>query len=142
MSPFQRRCLKATPFAPRLKSRPCGPRNHAPMLAWSSSATGRSSRTARWSPSAAAPPSCAAADPRSSPPEAPMRSLIIAPADEKRLAEALASGAHAVVVNLALAPVEKRAAARAAAARFLKEARARDGGPALVVGVDALDSGE
>ena len=71
-----------------------------------------------------------------------MRSLIITPADEKRLAEALASGAHAVVVNLALARVEKRAAARAAAARFLKEARARDGGPALVVGVDALDSGE
>ena len=71
-----------------------------------------------------------------------MRSLLIAPADEKRLAEALASGADAVIVDLALAAPEKRAAARAAAARFLKQARARDGAPALVIGVNALDSGE
>jgi citrate lyase subunit beta / citryl-CoA lyase len=71
-----------------------------------------------------------------------MRSLIIAPADEKRLAEALASGANALIVDLALAAPEKRAAARAAAARFLKEARAPGGGPALVIGVNALDSGE
>ena len=53
-----------------------------------------------------------------------MRSLIVAPADEKRLAEALASGADALVVDLAIAPPDQRAAARAAAARFLKEARA------------------
>ena len=72
----------------------------------SSSITARSSRTARWSPNAGAPPSCAAADPRSSPPEAPMRSLLIAPADEKRLAEALASGADAIIVDLALAAPE------------------------------------
>jgi citrate lyase subunit beta / citryl-CoA lyase len=71
-----------------------------------------------------------------------MRSLLIAPADEKRLAEALASGADAVIVDLALAAPEKRAAARAAAARFLKQARARGGAPALVIGVNALDSGE
>ena len=71
-----------------------------------------------------------------------MRSLIIAPADEKRLAEALKSGADAVIVDLALAPPEKRAAARAVAARFLKQARARRGGPALVVSVHALDLGE
>ena len=71
-----------------------------------------------------------------------MRSLIIAPADEKRLAEALASGAGAVVVDLALASPEKRTAARAVAARFLKQARAQSGGPALVVGVNGLDSGE
>jgi citrate lyase subunit beta / citryl-CoA lyase len=71
-----------------------------------------------------------------------MRSFLIAPADEKRLAEALASGAGAVIVDLALAAPEKRAAARAAAARFLKQARARDGAPALVIGVNALDSGE
>ena len=71
-----------------------------------------------------------------------MRSLIVAPADEKRLAEALASGADALVVNLALATPDQRPAARAAAARFLKAARARGGGPALIVGVNALDSGE
>jgi len=71
-----------------------------------------------------------------------MRSLLIAPADEKRLAEALASGAGAVIVDLALAAPEKRAAARVAAARFLKQARAREGAPALVIGVNALDSGE
>ncbi len=71
-----------------------------------------------------------------------MRSLIIAPADEKRLAEALVSGADAVIVDLALAAPEKRAATRATAAQFLKQARARGGGPALVVGVSALDSGE
>jgi citrate lyase subunit beta/citryl-CoA lyase len=70
-----------------------------------------------------------------------MRSLIVAPADEKRLAEALASGADALVVDLALAAPDQRPAARAAAARFLKEPRAR-GGPALIVGVDALASGE
>jgi len=71
-----------------------------------------------------------------------MRSLIIAPADEKRLAEALASGAGAVIVDLDRAAPEKKAAARAAAARFLGQARAAGGGPALVVGVNALDSGE
>jgi len=71
-----------------------------------------------------------------------MHSLIIAPPDEKRLAEALASGAGAVVVDLAGAAPETRAAARARAARFLKEARARGGATALVVGVNALDSGE
>lgn len=71
-----------------------------------------------------------------------MRSLVIAPPEEKRLAEALASGADAVIVDLGLVPPEKRAAARAAADRFLREARARGGGPGLVVGVNALDSGE
>ena len=71
-----------------------------------------------------------------------MRSLIIAHADEKRVAEALASGADAVVVDLALAPPGERAAARARAARFLKEARAEAGRSELVVGVNALESGE
>jgi citrate lyase subunit beta/citryl-CoA lyase len=71
-----------------------------------------------------------------------MRSLVIAPPEEKRLAEALASGADALIVDLAIVRPEKRASARAAAARFLREARARGGGPALVVGVNALDSGE
>ncbi len=71
-----------------------------------------------------------------------MRSLIVAPADEKRLAEALASGADALVVDLALATPDQRPAARAAAARFLKAARARGGGPALIVGANALNSGE
>jgi citrate lyase subunit beta / citryl-CoA lyase len=70
-----------------------------------------------------------------------VRSLIVAPADEKRLAEALASGADGLVVDLALASSDRRPAARAAAARFLAEARARGQGPALIVGLGALDSG-
>jgi len=71
-----------------------------------------------------------------------MRSLIVAPADEKRLAEALGSGADGLVVDLTQAPPDRRAAARVLAARFLKEARARGGGPALIVGLGALNSGE
>jgi len=71
-----------------------------------------------------------------------MRSLLIAPADEKRLVEALRSGADAVVVDLAGAEPSKRAGARAAAERFLKETRGRAGGPALIVRANALDSGE
>ena len=66
-------------------------------------------------------------------------SLIIAPADEKQLAEALASGAGAVIVDLALAPPGDRASARARAAKFLKEAGAAGGRPGLVVGVNPLD---
>ena len=64
------RCSKATRFAPRRRFWPCAPPSRAPTPAWSSSGTARSSRTARWSPSAVAPPSCAGADPRCSPPEA------------------------------------------------------------------------
>jgi citrate lyase subunit beta / citryl-CoA lyase len=71
-----------------------------------------------------------------------MRSLLIAPADEKRLAEALASGADAVIVDLAEPKPAERPAARAAAARFLKETRGRGGGPTLVVRPNSLDSGE
>jgi citrate lyase subunit beta/citryl-CoA lyase len=71
-----------------------------------------------------------------------MRSLIVAPADEKRLAEALASGADGLVVDLAFAPPDRKGAARISAARFLKEARARGPQPALIVGLSALNSGE
>jgi citrate lyase subunit beta/citryl-CoA lyase len=71
-----------------------------------------------------------------------MRSLLIAPADEKRLAEALMSGADAIIVDLGQAAPGERAAARAAAARFLKETRGRGGGPALIVRPNPLDSGE
>jgi citrate lyase subunit beta / citryl-CoA lyase len=71
-----------------------------------------------------------------------MRSLLIAPADEQRLAEALQSGADAVIVDLAGAEPTERAGARAAAALFLKEARGKRGGPALIVRTHALDSGE
>jgi citrate lyase subunit beta/citryl-CoA lyase len=71
-----------------------------------------------------------------------MRSLLLAPADEKRLVEALSSGADAVVVDLALAKSAERAAARAAAARFLKGARGGGGGPKLFVRPNPLDSGE
>src|ERR1700722_1491049 len=71
-----------------------------------------------------------------------MRSLLIAPADERRLAEALQSGADAVIVDLAQAAPATQAGARATAALFLKEARGKPGGPALIVRTHALDSGE
>ena len=71
-----------------------------------------------------------------------MRSLLIAPADERRLAEAARSGADAVIVDLAGAELTKRPVARAAAAVFLEEARGQRGGPALIVRTHPLDSGE
>lgn len=71
-----------------------------------------------------------------------MRSLIIAPADEERLVEALKSGADAVIVDLAGAAPAERAAARAVAARFLKGTLRPGAGPALIVRPHALDSGE
>ena len=64
-----------------------------------------------------------------------LRSLLIAAADEHRLAEALKSGADAILVDLAQAAAAAKAGARAAAARFLKEARGQPGGPALIVRV-------
>jgi citrate lyase subunit beta/citryl-CoA lyase len=70
-----------------------------------------------------------------------MRSLLIAPADEKQLAEALNSGADAVIVDLAGAAPAERPAARAVAARFLEAARGRGLGPTLVVRVTPLGSG-
>src|SRR5579872_5073418 len=71
-----------------------------------------------------------------------MRSLLIASADERRLAEALKSGADAVVVDLAgVAPAEK-ATARALAARFLKATRGRGAGAKRIVRLTLLDSGE
>ena len=71
-----------------------------------------------------------------------MRSLLIAPAVEKRLAAALLSGADAVIVDLAQAAPAERTAARTLAARFLKDTRGRAGGPRLIVRVNPLDSGE
>jgi citrate lyase subunit beta / citryl-CoA lyase len=71
-----------------------------------------------------------------------MRSLLIAPADEQRLAEALRSGADAVLVDLPQTAPATRAVARATAALFLKGARGNPGGPALAVRTHALDSGE
>jgi citrate lyase subunit beta/citryl-CoA lyase len=71
-----------------------------------------------------------------------MRSLLIAPANEKRLAEALKSGADAIIVDIARAAPTDKVAARAAGAWFLKEARGRGRGPALIVRTNALDSGE
>ena len=71
-----------------------------------------------------------------------MRSLLITPADEQRLAEALNSGADAIIVDLAQGAPAGRVAARAAAARFLKETPGRLGGPMLIVRANALDSGE
>ncbi len=71
-----------------------------------------------------------------------MRSLLIAPADEKRLAEALESGADAVIVDLAGERPAEREGARAVAERFLKMTRARGGEPARMVRTNALDSGD
>ena len=71
-----------------------------------------------------------------------MRSLLIAPADEKRLAEALTTGADAVIVDLAGAAATEREGARAAAERFLKGTRGRGLGLARIVRINALDSGE
>ena len=71
-----------------------------------------------------------------------MRSLLIAPADEQRLAEALESGADAIIVDLGQAAPATTAGARAAAARFLEETHSQGGGPALIVRTHALDSGE
>ncbi len=71
-----------------------------------------------------------------------MRSLLIAPANEQRLAEALASGADAIVVDLDGTPAATRAEARAVAARFLQGARGKEGGRTLIVRANALDSGE
>ena len=71
-----------------------------------------------------------------------MRSLLIAPADEKRLAEALKSGADAVIVDLAGAAPATRAGARAAAERFLNETRGRGRGLMRIVRTNTLDSGE
>jgi citrate lyase subunit beta / citryl-CoA lyase len=71
-----------------------------------------------------------------------MRSLLIALAEEQRLAEALKSGADAVIVDLACTAPAERAAARAVAARFLKETRGRGAGPKLIVRPNPLDSGE
>jgi citrate lyase subunit beta / citryl-CoA lyase len=71
-----------------------------------------------------------------------MRSLLIVPADEQRLAEALKSGADAIIADLASAGPAGKVAGRAAAAWFIKETRGRGGGPALIVRTHALDSGE
>ena len=71
-----------------------------------------------------------------------MRSLLIAPADENRLAEALKSGADAIVVDLAGAKPAEWAGARAAAEWFLKKTRGRGGGLTRIVRTNALDSGE
>jgi citrate lyase subunit beta / citryl-CoA lyase len=71
-----------------------------------------------------------------------MRSLLIAPADEQKLAEALDSGADAIIVDLARAAPAETAGARAAAAQFFKVARGKPGGLVLIVRANALDSGE
>src|SRR3984885_10811116 len=71
-----------------------------------------------------------------------MRSLLITPADEQRLAEALNRRAHTIFVDLAQGAPAGRVASRAAAARFLKETPGRLGGPMLIVRANALDSGD
>jgi citrate lyase subunit beta / citryl-CoA lyase len=71
-----------------------------------------------------------------------MRSLLIAPADEQRLTEALKSEADAVVIDLAGATPAEKGAARALAARVLKAGRGRGAGAKVIVRLSPLDSGE
>ena len=58
---FPRPCLKATRSGSKRRCWPRAPQSRAPRRGWSSSGTARSSRTARWWPSAAALRSCAGA---------------------------------------------------------------------------------
>jgi citrate lyase subunit beta/citryl-CoA lyase len=72
-----------------------------------------------------------------------MRSLLFVPADGgKKLAKAMASGADAVIVDLedSIAP-ERKAAARASAADFLKDAVKAANRPRLLVRVNGLQTG-
>ncbi|MGD1037843.1 MAG: CoA ester lyase [Roseiarcus sp.] len=72
-----------------------------------------------------------------------MRSLLFVPGDdENKLAEALSSGADALIVDLedSVAPPAK-SAARATAAAFLREARRRAPRPRLIVRVNPIGGG-
>jgi citrate lyase subunit beta / citryl-CoA lyase len=71
-----------------------------------------------------------------------MRSLLIVPADERQLAQALTSGVDAIIIDLARAAPATKSPGRALAAQFLKAAHRRSGGPVLIVRANALDSGE
>jgi citrate lyase subunit beta / citryl-CoA lyase len=71
-----------------------------------------------------------------------MHSLLIAPADERRLAEALESGAAAVIADLAAVAPAEGARARQSSAQWLQKARGRVDSLGLFVRVHALDSGE
>lgn len=71
-----------------------------------------------------------------------MRSLLLVAGDDPaRLAAALSSAAHAVVVDLGVA-AERREAARANAVRALADEARHPDGPSLIVRVNPLDSGE
>jgi citrate lyase subunit beta/citryl-CoA lyase len=71
-----------------------------------------------------------------------MRSLLLTPGDDgAKLAAALESEAHAVVVDLDVA-AERREEARKNAARILVEEARRADAPALIVRLSPLDSGE
>ena len=71
-----------------------------------------------------------------------MRSLILTPGDDRaRLTAALASQAHAVVIDLDLA-ADRREPARANAARALIEERRHPEALDLIVRLSSLDSGE
>ena len=63
--------------------------------------------------------------------------LVVAARDEAKFAEALASGAQAVIIDLDLVAGAKPEA-RALAGKFLKEARARGAAPSLMVRISPL----
>jgi citrate lyase subunit beta/citryl-CoA lyase len=71
-----------------------------------------------------------------------MRSLLLTPGDDAaRFAEALASGADALVVDLDVA-ADRREAARDHVARVLAEAPKSPDAPSLIVRISPLESGE
>ncbi len=70
-----------------------------------------------------------------------MRSLILTPGDDPaRLMAALASQAHAVVIDLDVA-ANRRETARETAAHAVDEETKRSDGPALIVRLSPLDFG-
>jgi citrate lyase subunit beta/citryl-CoA lyase len=72
-----------------------------------------------------------------------MRSLLFVPADGgRKLAKAMASGADAVIIDLEDSIVaERKAAARASAADFLKDAVKATNRPRLLVRINSLQTG-
>jgi citrate lyase subunit beta/citryl-CoA lyase len=73
-----------------------------------------------------------------------MRSFLFIPADdEKKLGKGLATGADALILDLEDAvSAERKAAARALAAAYIKDARPKAGRPRLYVRINGLDTNQ
>jgi citrate lyase subunit beta/citryl-CoA lyase len=72
----------------------------------------------------------------------PMRSLLFVPADdEKKLGKGAGTGADALILDLEDAvSLARKEAARSLAAKYIADARTREGGPLLYVRINALDT--